>query len=210
MNLRKTIWLLLMLFMAFSVKSQRYQDKEKYTIGIKVGTCFSSLIGQELKNPKVKFGFQGGVYYRQRLGTSLHLLTEMNASFRGSNFNNGKTGYSRISLLNLDLPVLLMFDVSAKKNEHLVFMGPQATYIATSDLYVNPDNVSKYKNLDLKPFDVMAVAGYHYNGYYMGWQVAVKYGLLDINDGIMFIDVKPVTGTGKLIRNISLELSMFF
>lgn len=210
MNLKTISILLFLTFVALSARSQRYPNKDKYTIGIKTGTCFSSLIGKELQNPKVKFGFQGGVYYRQRLGSSLHLLTELNASFRGSNFNNGTTGYNRISLLNLDLPVELMIDLSKRKNEHLIFLGPQLTYLAKSDLYVNPDNVSKYQNLDLKPFDIMAVVGYHYNGYYMGWQIAAKYGLTDINDGIMFKDVKPVTGTGKLIRNISLELAMFF
>jgi hypothetical protein len=210
MNLKTIIGLLFLTFVAVSARSQRYPDKDKYTIGIKTGTAFSSLIGKELQNPRVKFGFQGGVYYRQKLRSSLHLLTELNASFRGSNFDNGKTGYNRISLLNLDLPITLMIDVSKKKNEHLIFFGPQLTYLAKSDLYVNPDNVSKYQNLDLKPWDVMAVAGYHYNGYYMGWQIAAKYGLTDINDGIKFIDVSPVTGTGKLIRNVSLELSMFF
>lgn len=190
--------------------AQLYQDKEKNHIGMKVGTAFTLLGGEELLNPVPKFSFQGGVFVRQQLHPSLHLQLEGLASFRGSRFNNGVERYQRISLFYLDFPVYLYTDISKRKNEHLLFFGPQTSFLLNSEVYVDTEAKARYRDLALKPYDIMAVAGYQHNGYYTGFQAAVKVGCFDINNGLKFEDVLPETGTGKTIRNLALEFSFLF
>lgn len=193
-----------------SAEAQLYQDKEKNHIGMKAGASFSTLGGDELQNPTPRFSFQGGVFVKQQIHPALHLQFEGLATFRGSKFNNGKNRYERISLFYLDFPAYLYVDVSKRTNKHTVFFGPQSSFLLNSEVYVNGGAKALYRDLNLKPFDLMAVAGYQHNGYYTGFQAALKAGCFDINDGLLFKDVLPETGSGKTIRNLSLEFSFLF
>lgn len=210
--MKSSHFILIALWMTFcgTASAQLYQAKEKNHIGMKVGGSFSMLGGGELQNPTPRFSFQGGVFVRQQIHPSLHLQLEGVATFRGSKFNNGINRYERISLFYIDFPVYLYVDLSKRKNEHLLFFGPQSSFLLNSEVYVNGGAKAMYRDLGLKPFDLIAVAGYQHNGYYTGFQAALKAGLTDINDGLFFKDVLPETGFGKPIQNLSLEVCFLF
>ncbi len=204
-------WILFItMFYSFASNAQLYHKDEKFHVGMKAGIGPTKLLGDELKKPVAKISFQGGVFFKHRMGKSLHFQTEALASYKGSKFDNGVNRYERISLLYLDLPQYLQIDVSKQENKHIVFFGPQASFLLASEVFVNGAFKARYRDLGVKPMDAMGVIGYQFNGYYTGFQVAFKYGLININDNLKFIDVLPETGTGKTIRNASLDFSFLF
>jgi hypothetical protein len=198
------------IMIGFGSKAQLYQKDYKFHLGMKAGLGPTFLLGDELKNSVAKISFQGGIFFKHKLGGSLHIQSEALASYKGSKFNNGVNRYERVSLLYLDFPQYLQIDVSNKKNKHNVFFGPQAGFLVASEVYVNGAFKAKYRDLSLKQMDAMGVVGYQFNGYYTGFQVAFKYGLVDINKNLNFIDVLPETGTGKTIRNAAIDFSFLF
>jgi hypothetical protein len=206
----RNIFFILFLLIGFSSKAQLYQKDEKFHVGMKAGLGPTILFGDELKNAKTKISFQGGVFFKHRLGQSLHFQSEALASYKGGKFDNGVGSYERVSLLYLDFPQYLQIDVSNKTNKHIVFLGPQAGFLLSSEVYVNGAFKAKYRDLNLKKMDAMGVVGYQFNGYYTGFQVAIKYGLVDVNKNLYFKDVLPETGTGKTIRNASIDFSFLF
>jgi hypothetical protein len=189
----RNIFFILFLLIGFSSKAQLYQKDEKFHVGMKAGLGPTILFGDELKNAKTKISFQGGVFFKHRLGQSLHFQSEALASYKGGKFDNG-----------------VQIDVSNKTNKHIVFLGPQAGFLLSSEVYVNGAFKAKYRDLNLKKMDAMGVVGYQFNGYYTGFQVAIKYGLVDVNKNLYFKDVLPETGTGKTIRNASIDFSFLF
>ena len=197
-------------FMGLSSQAQLYQKDLKFHLGMKAGLGPTFLLGDELQNSVPKISFQGGIFYKHKLGKTLHFQSEALASYKGSKFDNGVNRYERISLLYLDFPQYLQIDVSGRENKHIVFFGPQAGFLVASEVYVNGAFKAKYRDLGLKSMDAMGVIGYQFNCYYTGFQVAFKYGLVDINKNLKFIDVLPETGTGKTIRNASLDFSFLF
>lgn len=201
---------ILVLLMFFQSKAQLYQNKEKYHVGIKAGIGPTTLTGSELKNNRTKVGFQGGFFYRHTLGKNFHFQSELLASYKGARFDNGPGTYQRINLLYADAPQLLMVDVSKKQNKHLVILGPQLSVLLNSEMYVDGAFKAKQRDLGLTATDFFAVAGYQFNGYYNGIQVALRYGLRNINNNLYFKDVEPITGTGKSIKNFGVDISVLF
>lgn len=206
----RNVLFIVFFLIGFNSKAQLYQKDLKFHVGMKAGLGPTRLFGDELKKPVAKISFQGGVFFKHKLGQSLHFQSEALASYKGSKFDNGQNRYERISLLYLDFPQYLQIDVSKKKNKHIVFFGPQAGFLVASEVYVNGAFKARYSNLSLKKMDAMGVVGYQFNGYYSGFQVALKYGLVDINKNLYFKDVLPETGTGKTIRNASIDFSFLF
>lgn len=197
----------------FNVSAQPYKSGERVKPGMKGGLTLTSMGGTELSDPRPKAGFTIGLYSRIQLGPSLHLLPEINATFRGSNFKATKDEqYNQIHLIYLDFPVCLMVDLKDKSNQHLVFFGPQLSVLLNANVYVRPDIAPKYRDSQagIKPVDLMGVVGYQYNAYYFGFQVALKYSALDLNNNLFYPDVLQPTGGGGSVRNMALELSFLF
>lgn len=196
--------------------------KRRDKLGIRIGFGITTLNSPELLNTAVSRGYQGAFYYRVNLLKNFHINTEMGASIKGANFNNGDVGYSQISLLYLDFNLLGMFQLTAD-NKHNLVVGGQSSRLMRSSLFVGPEQFASYLQLPLKRWDHAAVVGYHFNTQYVGFQLALKYGLRNIagdflnfnkeslNDaGSQFADLNPTMRNIKDIKNFSVELSVYF
>jgi hypothetical protein len=179
-----------------------------HKLGIKTSINISTLIGNELKNPRPKFGYTAGAYHIYKPQESWSLYSEITASFRGSKFSNGDTGYSRISLFYLDLAVLPRYTI--KKSKHSISAGPYASYLALSSLYLGVTQKPETSELNFRPYEVGLALFYHQTGKTVGFQLGAKLSLTDSNDGVNFIGAFPASGTGKAIRNLSIEVGLLF
>ncbi len=200
----------LWLFFHTTCMAQLYKDKDKYHLGMKVSSTFNSLRGTELENPTIKMNVNGGVFFKYKLGQNFHLQTEVLASFKGSKFDNGRNRYERIHLFYLDFPLYAQVNLQKGKANHVAFLGPQVSYLLNSEVYVNGGARSLYKDLGLYPIDFAGVLGYQHNGYYTGFQICLKAGLRNINNGLKFVDVLPETGKGGSIYTVGLECGFLF
>lgn len=207
---------LLLCFSAFA-EGQSYKDNEKFKLGITGGFNLTTVAGTELIKPLPKTGFTIGMYYRHQLSNNLHSLIEAKTTFKGSRFKASLADdYERLDLVYIDLPLQLMIDLN-KKNEHLIFFGPQFSALINSRMFTHqyikgPSSQATYlhQDIDLNVFDMAGVIGYQYNGYYMGFHAALKGGLLNINDNLNLEGVNQPTGTNGTIYNLALELLFLF
>ena len=180
---------------------------EQLKVGIKFGTGATMMLGEELQNPRLSYMISGGAYLRYRFAKHLSLQPELNISFRGSNFANGNNQYSKIVMYYIDLPVLFMYGFNEKNTSNLL-AGFQYCRLLNSSLYLTnePTPVSsapKFKNNDL-----MAVLGAQFHTPFIGFQLAAKYGLIDLNNGLL-PNLNP-TNTGKDIHQFVVELNVLF
>ncbi len=197
------------------------ETKRKDKLGIRIGFGFTTLRSNALVNTSVSRGYQGAFYYRVNLFKGFHLSAETGASINGANFNNGDSGYSQLSILNLDFTVLGMFQLTAD-NRHNIIVGGQFSRLMRSSLFVGPLPEASYLQLPLKKWDYAAVVGYHFNTRFVGFQLALKYGLRNIandfftfnkvslNDNKQFADLNPSMRNIKGIKNLGVELSVYF
>lgn len=196
--------------------------KRKDKLGIRIGFGITRLNSDELVNTAVSRGYQGAFYYRVNLFKGFHLNTEMGASIKGAKFNNGDVGYSQLSMLYLDFNLIGMFQLTSDNKHNLIF-GVQSSRLMRSSLFVGPEPFASYLQLPFKTWDHAAVTGYHFNTRYVGFQLALKYGLRNIagdfvnfnkeslNDsGKQFADLSPTMRNIKSIKNFSVELSVYF
>lgn len=230
-KIKHTVLLLLGVLFVTSGYSQLYNQeldgfdpntKRKDKLGIRVGFGITRLNSPDLVNIELNRGYQGAFYYRVNLFKGFHLNTEMGASVKGANFDNGDVGYSQLSLLYLDFNALGMIQLTSDF-KHAIVLGGQASRLLRSSLFIGPEQFASYLQLPLKNWDYFAVAGYHFNTRYVGFQLALKYGLRNIagdfqnfnkeslNDkGSQFADLDPTMRNVRDIRNFSVELSVYF
>lgn len=200
----------------FNPEAKR-QDK----FGIRLGFCLTRLNSPQLSNMNPTRGYQGAFYYRVNLFKRFHLNPEFGASVDGAKFNNGKTGYSQISMLYFDFSLIGLTQLDAKNNHNLV-LGLQASRLMRSSLFIGPEQNPSYLQLPFKKYDYAAILGYHYNLQYVGFQLALKYGLSNIagdfntfqrkslNDNSQFENLNPSLRDLKQVQNLSIELSLYF
>lgn len=177
-------------------------------LGLKLGAGYSSMLGKELENPAGTFGIDGSAYLRYRFKPMFAFQTEVGASFRGGNFNNGPGEYSSIKTYYIDLPAMIVIAVDKTTNNHII-AGVQYSRLVNSSLYLT-NSVSPETNApSLKKDDVMALIGMQFYTPFVGFQILAKIGVLDINDGLMGANTKPKY-KGKDIRNLAIELNFLF
>lgn len=198
------------------------ETKRQDKFGVRLGFCLTRLNSDQLLNTRLTRGYQGAFYYRVNLFKGFHLNPEFGASVDGAKFNNGNSGYSQISLLYFDFSLLGFKQLDTKNNHNLV-AGLQASRLMRSSMFIGPEQTPSYLQLPFKKYDYAAIVGYHYNTQYVGFQLALKYGLRNIagdfynfnresvNDkGAQFADLKPSLRDVKNVRNLSIELSVYF
>lgn len=197
------------------------QTKRKDKLGIRVGFGITRLNSDQLVNTRLARGYQGAFYYRVNLFKGFHLNAEMGASIKGSLFNNGDSGYTQLSILYFDMGLLGFIQLTSDYKHNLV-VGIQSSKLMRSSLYVGPEQYASYLQLPFKKWDHAAVFGYHFNTNYVGFQLALKYGLRNIagdfynfnkvslNNSSQFSDIKPSMRNVTDVRNMSIELSVYF
>jgi hypothetical protein len=204
---------------------EEIEDFDKKNIGLRMGISFNTILGTELVNPRPFFSYAGGFYYQKQLlrGRPYWLYTETSLRFAGSNFANYKlsSDYTRITQLYLDVPLLLKINLSGSRRDDKgrnLLIGPQAGHLLKSAIYLGEYRVPKnalvwwkrWENLAFAPFDLNAVAAYEISRPRHAFMITARYGLININRGLYFDDLTPVTGKGGTIRNASIDFSFLF
>jgi hypothetical protein len=200
---------LILIILCFCSTLRAQQDvSANHKLGIKTSVNISAIVGDELQNPRPKFGYTAGAYHIYKPQESWSLYSEITASFRGSKFSNGDTGYSRISLFYLDLAVMPRYTI--KKSKHSISAGPYASYLALSSLYLGVTQKPETSELNFRPYEIGLALFYHLKGTAVSFQVGPKLSLTNSNNGVNFIGAFPATGTGGAIRSVSIEIGLLF
>ena len=204
--------LLLLLFTGtacMQLQAQIVPKEDKFRVGLRIGMGVTTIKGGELENPTTKRGFVAGAYSRYRFSNWLDFSTGLEASFRGSRFDNGDSGYSQVGLVYTDIPALFMIK-TGNDGKFRTVIGYQASALLKSSLFVGPDPVYRKLGLPLRQMDHMAVFGFTLDGVITGLNFYVKYSLRDVNSGINYPEIRPEQGKGKEIRNLAFELGINF
>lgn len=178
-----------------------------FKIGVKLGSGASIMLGQELDNAGLTYVLTGGMYIRYKFRPRSAVQMEAYASFRGSNFNNSNGEISSIRTYYLDVPVLWVYSLTESQLTHMV-LGLQYSYLFNADLYVKPNVFPEKQTPKLLKSDCMAVGGVQFYTPFVGFQILAKYGLLDINKGLIN-NLKPAY-KGKDIHNFAVEINLLF
>lgn len=180
---------------------------ETHEFGIKLGGALSTMLGGEMDNPRPTFGLGGAVYYRYKYKPKSAIQAEAGVSSRGSGFANSVGQYSAIKTYYVDVPILWVKSISKNNNSHLL-LGLQYSALLNASLFIKPNNTAESERPKLKSYDVLTVAGVQFYSGFVGFQIMAKYGLIDINDGLIATLNPPLKN--KNINNLSLEFSFLF
>jgi len=202
-----------LLFSVASANAQHYPDNEPFKVGLNAGLNLTSVLGGELQNPGLKYGFVVGMYYRQPIKAikNNHIQFDLRASFRGSTFSNkGDDHYRKMHLFYVDAPLMDYIQLG-KDGKHFLLAGAQYSQLVNSLMFIHPVGERPIsEGIALKNYDISALLGYHFNGYYSGVSMVLTAGLVDINNGLNLPNVFPATGTNKPIRNTSFSILVYF
>jgi hypothetical protein len=202
----RTVLYLILLFGVCTCYAQQVQEFP-HKVGLKTSINISSMVGTELQNARPKFGYTAGAYILFNPEQKWSIYTEAVGSFRGSKFSNGDSGYSRISSVYIDLAALPVYNIDDKQ---AILIGPYASYLALSSLFIGPKKKPEDLDIGLWDSDAGIAAYYHLKGEIVTVQLGGKYGLLNVNRQVNFIGLKPATGGRGSIHNLSIELGLLF
>jgi len=178
-----------------------------HKLGIKTSINISTLLGDELQNPRPKYGYTAGAYYHLNHENKWSVFTEFTGSFRGSRFSNGDTGYSKIALFYLDLAAMPTYKLDDRQN---ISFGPYISYLGLSSIFKGEQKKAFLNDIGIGPLDAGLGAYYLIQGPIVGFQVGGKVGFTNANQDVNLVELSPATGTGGFIRNLSLEIGMIF
>ena len=182
-------------------------DLSDHKLGIKTSINLSSISGSALMNPRVKFGYTAGSYFISNTKKKTSVYAEIIGNFKGSNFNNGDTGYSKIALFYVDASLLPLFRL---QNDHAICIGPTVSYLGLSSLYVGDKKKSDIDRLNLKPWEYSIALHYHVPKSIVTFQFGTKIGIRNLNNNLILDGIYPKINPKGTIRNISLEVGMLF
>ncbi|MES2779607.1 MAG: outer membrane beta-barrel protein [Bacteroidota bacterium] len=180
---------------------------EQLKVGIKFGSGVCTLLGNELANPRPSYMLSGGAYLRYRFKRHWFIQPEACITYKGSNFNNGTAQYQSVRMYYIDVPVLLMLGLN-DENTSNVFVGLQYSRLLNASLYLKDAPLPESTAPAIKKDDLAAVLGTQFHTPFVGFQIAVKYGLIDINNGLL-PNLNP-PNTGKDIHHFTIEINFLF
>jgi len=180
---------------------------EETKFGIKIGFGIGTMLGTELANPRPSSILTGGAYYRNRFSKHWSLQPELNISFRGSRFANQPSEYGQIKTYYLDLPILLMRGLNEKNTTNIVG-GFQYSRQLNASLYLINSPLPESNAPKLTKQDAAIIIGMQWQTPFVGFQLLAKYGLLNLNNGLLS-NLNPPNGGGT-IHQAGIELNMLF
>jgi hypothetical protein len=186
------------------IKGNMNEDVE---FGLRLGTNTTTMFGGELDNPRPMFGLNGAVYYRKKFTPKNAFQIDLAVSLRGSNFDNPLGKYSKLVTYYLDVPVTWVRSINADNSSHFM-AGVQYSHLLNTSIYMNSTAVPENERPKLRDNDVMVLAGTQFYGGFVGFQIVAKYGLLNINNGLISGLNPPLKN--KAIHNFVLELNLLF
>ncbi len=185
----------------------KHNMNEQHKFGLKLGVGFCTVTGEEMSNPRPLVGISGSVYYRYKLNEKLAIQPEAGIGLRGSNFNNNNGEYSKLRLYYFDMPMLMVYAINEPKTTHIIG-GLQYARLLNASIYVEPNSVAEGTPPALIKNDWSLLAGVQFYGGIVGFQCLLKYGLVNINDGLI-PNLNP-SFKNKDIHTFALECSLLF
>jgi len=175
--------------------------------GIKMGTGITSMVGSSNYHPTAAFYLSGGVYYRKNLGKHWILQPEILMTYKGSNFNNGTNELRSIKVYCIEAPVMIFRGIN-ENNSTAWGAGIQYSHNLNSLAYITGKSIPEDAKPKLLNDDIQIVGGGRFQTPFVGFTCLVKYGLLDVNKGILS-GVGPAID-GKPMHHLTFELSILF
>jgi hypothetical protein len=179
----KTILALVLLASSSQVAfSQTTTDTTAPKFGIKGGVNFSNLYTEDVEDNNVLTGFNLGVFAKLPITQTFAIQPELVYTTKGAEleYNNAfVTGTSTFKLNYLELPVLLVVNLSENFNVHA---GPYFAYLidgkATNDSQGTMfDAENNLDNDDFNKFDTGLSVGIGYDTDKIGFGIRYNYGL---------------------------------
>jgi hypothetical protein len=186
------------------LKGDMNEDQE---FGIRLGTNTTTMLGGELDNPRPMFGLNGAVYYRKKVSPKNAFQLDLAVSLRGSNFANPVGEYNKLVTYYVDFPLTWVRSINANNSTHLI-TGLQYSHLLNTSIFIKPNTFAETEKPKLKLNDVLLVAGTQFYGDFVGFQILAKYGLLNINNGLIS-GLNPLL-KNKDIHNFVLEINLLF
>jgi hypothetical protein len=175
--------------------------------GIKLGSGISMLVGAETSTSRPYFSLIGGGYLKYKFKKHWFTQPEAMVSRRGSNFRNGADGYARIQLYYLDAPVLLGRGIN-KDNSTIILTGLQYSRLLNAAVFRQKSIVPEGRTPRINKDDLLVAAGAQFHTPFVGFQLMLKYGLMNINQGL--IDGLPPANKGLNLNNLIFEFNLLF
>jgi hypothetical protein len=183
-------------------------SNEKLKLGIKFGVGAAILVGTEADRPLPVMCFQGGLYLRYRFSTHWAIQPECNVSFRGGNFDNKDGEYGTIRTYFVDNPVLLTWGWDENNSKNVVG-GLQYSWLVNSAIYkVNSNGLPEPEAPRVRNGDLAIVGGTQFHTPFIGFQIFLKYGLLNVNQGLL-ATLNP-QDRGGTMHHLSCEINLIF
>ncbi len=176
-------------------------------LGIKLGTGITTMVGGEPKNPRPAMYLTGGLFGRLRMKHNWSMQGEFVVSLKGSNFNNDPGEYGSIKTYYLEAPVMLLKGLNPNNTSNIVF-GLQYSRLLNAVQYKVDGALPESESPGIAKNDLVAIGGAQFHTPFVGFQLLLKYGLLNINDG--FSGSLPPLNTGKSVHHITFEVSFIF
>lgn len=194
-----------------------YEGRQRY--GLKMGMGLNSMYGGKLQNARPSLGVLAGFYFHSKFEkkSPWGFQSGLDLRMRGSNFANGRPGdtainrsYTKISIMSMDVPLLINYRLSKQREEQIkqLQLGVQIGYNFNSVLYVGPsktplptalntfNSIQPWEKLPLKAFDYQASLGYQKRGGSLGYSIALKFGLRNLNNNFLFKGMVDTNGDG--------------
>lgn len=191
-----------------------------FRIGVRTGGALSTVGQGNFINPSLLFGLTGGINARYKFG-KIHddrpeayrfgYEAQLNFVYKGSNFKNQNTEYNKVSFFYGDLSMYGILKID-KQGYVKLLAGPYAGYLINSSVYIKPQVTQDTTVLKLKDMDYGYGIGLEFKTRPIGFQVIVKQGLRNLNDGMNALNYPQIMPafTGGRVRNFSVEIVLSF
>jgi hypothetical protein len=191
-----------------------------FRIGVRTGGAVSTVGQGNFINPSPIFGLTGGINARYKFGKirddhpeayRFGYEAQLNFAYKGSNFKNQNTQYNKISFFYGDLSMYGILKID-KEGYVKLLAGPYAGYLINNSIYIKPQISQDTTVLKLRDMDYGYGIGLEFKTRPIGFQVIVKQGLRNLNDGmnaLKYPQIMPAF-TGGRIRNFSVEIVLSF
>jgi hypothetical protein len=202
-------------------------DDDNLDLGIRMGYALNTFGGDMFAKPIYPIlRLTGAVYHRIPLSkkSKTSIYYELGGSFKGAKFKQpGDSAIERLALIYMDLPIGLDFKLKEVKNELVggkpsiwrLFVGFQTSILLHSTLFTNQsDRIGREFGLPLQRMDYAFVIGVPYEfpvGYgKMGVATYIKYGLINIDNGLEKYKPSPNFTSGSTVNNLQLSFNITF
>lgn len=177
-------------------------NAQSINFGAKAGTNLSSLVGEDMKNSKMRTTYYVGAFANFTIKDKLYFQPEVLYSAQGSDFTEDDVLREYFDFSYLNIPLMLQYGVT----DHLrVEFGPQLGILTSAKYKANPalmfpDDIGTFENKEKDIKDRMNALdiGLNIGGSYIlnnGIQFNVRYchglnNVFDTSDDALFSDIE--------------------